>query len=478
MTDLKKQVLHSLKWVAISKLAIQLFRWLSTFIVIRMLAPEDYAVMAVADMVAGYLVAFSSLGLGAILVTKKVVNETFKREMLFLAYLANATLFLLQFFGADYIASAYNNEGIAFVLQASSLCYLFNIFTLLPSSALTRDMQFKKTSLIELYAGITSTVVIITFAYLDFGYTALVLGHLTNEILKAILIIRASNAYIVPKIPRRRSWKLMSYSVSVSISEVIFHSRDSIDVLLGGLFLSKQSLGVYSVGLQVSSMPLRKIAPPLRKVAFPALASIRDQKDRLVGYLNKIQRISFVVTIPIFWGLASTVDLFLPALLGDQWSSASSIISILCLVMPFRFAEEMLHPILKSKQKGKEMMLCNVIGLVVFGGTVFFGLQFGLLGLAIAWLVSAPLIYFLSCIIVCKMMEIPLGEFVSQWQKSALAGALMLVAVAAIKHLLAPHIDPLFIFGISAVFGGAVYIGGVFVLQRSLISEIKHLKRA
>ena len=478
MTDLKHQVLHSLKWVAISKLAIQLFRWLSTFLVIRMLLPEDYAIMAVADMVAGYLVAFSSLGLGALLVTKKTLNDKFKREMLFLAYIVNTSLFAIQFFCADYIAVAYDNEGIGNVLKASALCYLYNIFTLLPSSILTRDMQFKKLSLIELFAGLTSTTVIIILAYLNYGYWALVSGYLTNETIKAILIIRASKTYFLPRIPRRRSWKLMQYSLSVSISEVIFHSRDSVDILLGGIFLSKQNLGVYNVGLQVSSMPLRKIAPPLRKVAFPALASIREQKNRLVGYLNKIQRISFFVTIPIFWGLASTVDLFLPDLLGDKWSGASSIIAILCLVMPFRFAEEMLHPILKSKQKGKEMMICNFIGLAVFSAAVIAGLQYGLAGLAMAWVISTPTIYFLSSFIVCRMMEIELGKFLSQWQKPALAGAFMLFSVASIKYLCSGMFHPLFVFAIAAMVGGAVYIASIYLLQRSLINEIKQLKGA
>lgn len=478
MSNLKGQALHSLKWVAISKLAIQIFRWISTFIVIRLLVPEDYAVMAIADMVAGYLVAFSSLGLGAILVTKKALSETFKREMLFLAYLVNTVLFLLQFFCSDLIASAYDNEGIGYVLKASSICYLFNIFTLLPSSILTRDMQFKKLSLIELCAGILSTTSVITMAALGFGYWSLVAGYLTNEIVKSILIVRASKTFLKPSFPRRRAWKLMSYSFSVSISEVIFHSRDSIDVLLGGLFLSKQNLGMYNVGLQVSSMPLRKIAPPLRKVAFPALASIRNEKERLVGYLNKIQRISFFVTIPIFWGLASTVDLFLPTLLGDKWSSASSVIAILCLVMPFRFAEEMLHPILKSKQKGKEMMTCNFIGLAVFSSCIFAGLQYGLAGLAMAWIVSAPAIYFLSSIIVCKMMEIHLGKFLSQWQMPAFAGGIMLVTVATLKHLLEGVLHPFVIFGLSAILGGAVYVAGIMLFQRSLITEIKQLKGA
>ena len=476
MTDLKNQVLHSLKWVAISKLAIQLFRWLSTFMVIRMLQPGDYAIMAVADMGAGYIVAFSSLGLGALLVTKKTLNEKFKREMLFLAYLANSTLFIIQFFCADLIAVAYDNEGVGNVLKASAFCYLYNIFTLLPSSILTREIQFKRLSLIELYAGLTSTTVIIVLAYLDYGYWSLVSGYLTNETIKAILILKASKSYFVPSFPRRRSWKLMKYSLSVSISEVIFHSRDSVDILLGGMFLSKQNLGIYNVGLQVSSMPLRKIAPPLRKVAFPALASIRDQKERLVGYLNKIQRISFFVTIPIFWGLASTVDLFLPSLLGDKWSGASSIIAILCLVMPFRFSEEMLHPILKSKQKGKEMMICNFIGLAVFSIAVIAGLQYGLAGLAMAWVVSTPTIYFLSSLIVCRMMNIELGKFLSQWQKPALAGSFMLFTVASIKYLTIGLLNPLLIFAIAAALGGAVYIASIYVLQRSLITEIKQLK--
>ncbi|MFQ3188933.1 MAG: O-antigen/teichoic acid export membrane protein [Paraglaciecola sp.] len=478
MSELKSKVLHSLKWVAITKLIIQMFRWLSTFWVIRLLTPDDYAVVAISDMVAGYLVAFSTLGLGSLLVTKKSVNERFQREMLFLAYSVNAVLFVIQFWAAGYLADVYQNEAIEMVLKAGAFCYLFANLTLIPSSMMSRNMQHKEISLIEMYAGILSTITIISLAYMDYGYWALVLGFLTNELLKTVMFIRAYKAPMLPMIPRRRSLKLMKYCLSVSLSEVIFHSRDSIDIVLGGLFLSKKQLGIYSVGLQVSSMPLRKIAPPIRKVAFPALASIRNDSKRLFGYLTKIQRISFFITIPIFWGLSSTVDLILPDLLGEKWGDASMIIAIICLVMPFRFAEEMLHPILKGMQKGSEMMICNLSGLIIFGGCVFAGLQWGLSGLAVAWVVSAPAVYFFSSYIVSRLMKEKMSSFSNQWFFPVLAGATMLAVVDIIKQVMTPYDLPLVTFGICGVLGAGTYLIVIYLLQRSLLHELLAVRKA
>ena len=478
MSSLKKSVMQSLKWVAFSKICIQAFRWAATFWVITLLTPDDYAVMALTDLATGYLLAFSSLGLGALLVSKKTLSLRFKREMLFLSYVVNTLLFAIQFFIAPILADVFNNQNLTLVLQASACCYLLNIFTLIPSSMMARNMEFKKRSLIEMAGGLSSAVVVVGLAYAQFGYWALALSYITNEIVRSVMYFATSNeVYIRPNLPRKRSLKLMRYCLSVSLSELFFHVRDSIDVVICGLFLSKHQLGVYNVSLQVSNMPLRKISPPIRAVAVPALSRLRNDQSRLLSHLIKIQRLGFFITVPIFWGIASVIDLLVPLVIGEKWLDTVEIIALICIVLPFRFGEEMLHPILKGMQKGKEMMIANLVALFTFGGAVYgFVTNFGLIGVAYGWLVSTPIIYFVSTFIVSRPFGNKMSDISYEWLKPCLSGLFMVLTVYSLKHSLPVKTPEFFALIVCAVSGATAYLVASLLVHRHVINELKALR--
>lgn len=476
MTNLKSSVMNSLKWVMISKIVIQAFRWIATFWVIRLLVPEDYAVVAIADMVAGYLVALSTLGLGAPLISMKIVTEKLKRQMLTIGILMNGLLFAAQFSIAPFIAEIYDNPAIANVLQISAFGYLFSILTFVPSSMLVRNMNFKYLSIIEMIAGLMASLTTVGLAIYGAGYWSLILGYLVNELVKSVFLIFSKEMIFKPSLPRKRNLPVFFYCLKMSFSEILFHAKDSIDIILAGLFLNKKMLGLYNVGLQISSIPLRKIAPPLRKVAFPALSKVNNQREKMKDYFMKLQRLSFFITVPIFWGISSVSDLLVPLALGDKWVGASVIIMMLCLCMPFRFAEEMLHPVLKSMQKGNEIILCNLMGFAIFATAVGIGIQYGMHGLMYAWAVGLPLIYIVSAIITCRNIGASLLSCLSQAFAPLLSGGLMFGTVELLKHYMPENIWAVAQIAICALVGGIVYFSCIYIFKKSLISELKRLR--
>ena len=48
--SLRNEVLHSLKWLAGARFAGQLVAWAITIVVIRILKPSDYGLMAIAQV--------------------------------------------------------------------------------------------------------------------------------------------------------------------------------------------------------------------------------------------------------------------------------------------------------------------------------------------------------------------------------------------------------------------------------------------
>lgn len=61
--SLSQQITSSLKWTAFGKAASQAVSWVVTMYVIRILAPGDYGLMAMASVVIAFLSTFNKTGL-------------------------------------------------------------------------------------------------------------------------------------------------------------------------------------------------------------------------------------------------------------------------------------------------------------------------------------------------------------------------------------------------------------------------------
>jgi teichuronic acid exporter len=68
------KAMSAFRWVAVLRFAGQMISWLSTIFVIRFLAPEDYGIISLAEVLRTLLVFFSTMGLGQVLM--KVSNLT------------------------------------------------------------------------------------------------------------------------------------------------------------------------------------------------------------------------------------------------------------------------------------------------------------------------------------------------------------------------------------------------------------------
>src|SRR5690348_1488476 len=69
--SLKQRIVAAVGWSTGIKLVFQLMTWAMTLLVIRILSPDDYGLMAVSQVFANFLLGFSALGLGDALIQRE-----------------------------------------------------------------------------------------------------------------------------------------------------------------------------------------------------------------------------------------------------------------------------------------------------------------------------------------------------------------------------------------------------------------------
>src|SRR5215469_2533456 len=92
--SLKRQALSGMRWTMSARVLVQLVTWPSTIIIMRLLNPRDYGLVAVATVFIEFVTVFSDPGLAAGLVQTHVLSDETSRAASALIVLLN--LFLVS----------------------------------------------------------------------------------------------------------------------------------------------------------------------------------------------------------------------------------------------------------------------------------------------------------------------------------------------------------------------------------------------
>jgi O-antigen/teichoic acid export membrane protein len=111
-------------------------------------------------------------------------------------------------------------------------------------------------------------------------------------------------------------------------SVIVFARQRASDFVIGRL-AGAQSLGLYNIGAELSTMPATEIAMPVSRAAFPVYSAIARDRGGLADAYHRVLGLVALIAIPAGVGLAVTADLLVPLLFGPNWIAAIPIAGLL-----------------------------------------------------------------------------------------------------------------------------------------------------
>ncbi len=468
------KVVHSLKWLTISKFVGQLLRWTVTFIVIRILAPEDYGLMAMSDVVISFFALFATAGLASALVQVRSFTENQIRELFGLLLTLNLLLAAALLFLAPLASAYYQEPRLTLVLQVLQIGFLITAIETLPSAMLTREMRFKALSLIDLTAGIVASAVTLGLALNGIGVWSLVIGYLFEMVIRAGLKFAAHPIKVLPRLAFRESLPLLTFGGIKTLAAIVWFAFISIDTIIGGRLWSTATLGFYAVAMQLSLIPLNKMVPMLKQVAFPAYANVhRQSEDEIAPYFLKANALAMFITFPIFFGMAATASSFIPLILGDKWLDVIVPASLIPLMLPFRVSQELMDPALEAHGHPQDVLFNWLIVLFIVAPSLFAGAHYGgLPGMCWAWVISLPISFLFSALRTSRRLQLSLYQYLATVGRPLLCALVMFAVVKAIHYWGWNHLSSLLLLALEVGLGGLTYL----LCSRMLCSdEITHL---
>jgi len=468
------RVRSALIWRSGTQIIAQLISWGSTLAVIRILDPADYGLFAMTQVVLVFLSFLNGYGLASSIIQSETVEPQRLRQAFGALLILNGGIAVLQFFLAPVAAEYYRQPIIADLLQVQALIFLATPFIVLPEALMARELEFKKTALVNLVSAIVGAIVALSCALSGFGVWTLVYAALAIFWTQAVGLFFSAKMFIWPSFNFRGSKAMFTFGGTVLLAHIFWTIQSQSDIFIASRSLSLYELGLYAEALFLTTIFTAKFVPPLNEIAFPAYARIQDDPEALSRSFLKAVRLIMLIACPIYFGMVVTAQELVHAVLGEKWSPMAPIVSILALVMPLMTLQILFAPANNALGRPEISARVTIFGAIVMSLSFLIGVQYGVIGLAYAWVGGFPLLTVFTFLL--SRGHLGLGaRGLARAVWPGLSASIVMAGIVYLAGIWLPVMPVYARLAILVTLGGGIYLGLLFVLAKPTLLELTNL---
>lgn len=471
--SLTAETLSGINWTITKTYVKALISAIVGIILARILPPSEFGLLGMTVIFIGIADLFATLGINAAVVKIKDINEYHLNGARLSVFLLGLLMFFFFFFTSPYIADFYNEPKLIDILKVLSFPFILKGITSVSTSLIMRRMDFRLLLIIELSSYVGGYTIGIIFAFYDYGVWSLVIARIVSSLIATVIIFINEPPKIRFKFKKQELNELFTYGTGLSLSKLLNYAATNIDYLIIGKFLSPYLLGLYQKSYSLFTLPIQQVSSSLYSVLFPAFAKVQDNPEKLrIGYLRTIQSVVFVL-FPILTFLFISGEFVILGLYGPNWKDAVMVFKILVLAGYFRATLSYSGAIAHAIGKVYTELGQQIIYFIILSIGVYFGVQYGIEGAAVAVVVALFVLFLLQSHLAIQIIE---SNWIS-FLKTFLPGIILSVIILLVNILaiMGFEVMPELPFPIKLVILSVItfitYIFSVLKLPDSLLGD-------
>lgn len=433
----------------------------------RLLSPADFglASLALVAVLLGQSL-FGSGGMADFLVQRPLLQPRHIATTFWLLVAAGMLLMLGFLALASVLAAAFDQPELTALIRAFAILLPLNALAAVPDALLRREFRFKYLALRSTLSVIAGGACGMVMAWWGFGVWSLLGFYLTHKLTEIVILWRAQPIRFWHRPAASCLREILGFAAYSSGARL---PQDIDQVVMRGtvgLVFGVNAVGYFHFARSVLDQATNVLITPLTRVAMPAFSAVRGQTERLQALLRLTSESMALFAFPCFLGLAVTAGAWVPLVFGPQWSAASGVVQVLCLVgltYPIGNLDvAVLRGLGRVDLEAKFSVIASLLLLAFLPPLAFFGLE----GMAAALLLRSAVIVPLRFRAVSRCIGVS-----RRGEATALARvmlqALGMTAVVAIWQVVAPE-D----LSVSVIFAGSVAIGAAtYAVLLAILSQ-------
>ena len=472
----RDQVRSAVIWRSGTQVFSQLVAWAATFLVIRILSPADYGLVAMSTVVLTLLSLVNGYGFANAVIQRREVTPLMLRQLFGLLIVLNGTLALLQLAVAPFAARYYGQPIVADILRVQALLYLTNPFLALGYAILSRAMDFRRQAQVNVASALVGAATALGGALAGWGVWTLAIAPLAMFGSRAAGMALAAKAWVRPSFDFRGASALATYGGIVALSQILYFVQTQSDIVVAGRTLDPHAVGLYTTALFLAQVFVNKAVPPLNEVAFSAYARVQDDPRALADGFLKSVRVIMLIAVPFCLGLAATAEPLVGAVLGAKWAETAPLLRTLALAMPFMTLHVLFAPATSALGRPGIATRAAALGAVLMPLAFLVGVQWGAPGIAMAWLLAYPVLTAATAAWSLPLIGVSARELGQALLAPVLAGIGMALGLVALDQIAEP-LPLLARLSLLVCTGGAIYVTWLYFVARERLTELLDLIR-
>ncbi len=462
-------------WLALFKLVSQIFSWLSTIIVARLLLPDDYGLMEMATIFTGYAAMFSELGLGSAIIqrTKPTQHQ--------LSSLFWFTAFISLFFSSSCFVLAYptafifHEPRVIPLTQMVSVIFLTDGLQIVPLSLMKKELNFKLLGLIEMWSVFISCISMITIGYLNGGVWTLLYGYITRSFTKLILIFFFQKWSPKFSFEYKEVKDFIKFGVVVSLGRSLNYMFEKSDRFFAARAWSSKVLGQYAFAFQLAQLPTEKIVSLITQVSMPVFAQLQNDKINFNDFYLNVNKAIISFVLPLFFGGFLLGEDLIKIVLGEKWIPITFLFRVLCLSQIFMGISSINNTTNIAQGRPIWNMYFTGACAILMSVSFFIAVQYGLNAILIPWLTIYPTLCFILLIATINKIGINIKQYLFNVITPFTAIVAMTISIYFCDRILISLLDEkiisVFTLLIKIITGGGTYIGVYLILDKKFIKK-------
>jgi teichuronic acid exporter len=198
---------------------------------------------------------------------------------------------------------------------------------------------------------------------------------------------------------------------------------------------------------------------------------VQHVHSELRRYFLVLTELLCYLAFPVSLGIAVTADLLVAIVLGPQWDAVVAPLRILCIYSAFYSSQMLIGHLLLWTGRFRANMWCSILAAILLPSGCYFGAQWGLEGVAWAWVVVFPIMNVPAFVISFRAIGIRLIDWLAALMPALVSCLAMMAIVWVVRQLVPDLAAPLQ----AAVSVAAGAIGYVAVLVLSFPRRVKRM---
>jgi O-antigen/teichoic acid export membrane protein len=476
----KIKAIASVKWSALTEVVSRAVTPITFVILARILTPQDFGIIAIAQIAISFCYLFWDAGLQKALIQTREPLEKAANVVFWINLALGLAIYAVLFATAPLLATFFVSPAACAVLRVLGLQIVIGSLSTVQEGLFLRDFNFKLLFWARLATAALPALVSIPLAYFGYGVWAIVISSLVGIFINLIILwVRSPwrpqfcfDTGIARKMTHFGSWIVVDSLIGWFISQG--------DAVVVGRFLGIRDLGLYRTSRNIIAVIFALTLNPIYPMLYPAFSALHGDKEAFRSVLHKTNRIIMSLTLPIGAGIMCIATPLVAVVLGEKWRGIETVLSIMSLQMALGWLvganpeiyRAMGRPDVQTKIALISLPLYLLVYLIAapFGLTVF---VLACLGLTI---ISVPIHIWMAV----RMLNLSYLYLWETGKPMILSTTFMVLTISGIKWLLEigsfirPPIVDLFAFSIIGIL---VYVGSLWLLDKSFVLQTRNMVR-